>query len=79
MNKFDPDSIASMFSLDESMVRHPCPDDGPLHRFPPFRQPQVVVNGRKGTALAWTRSYGLIEFGRAEPAQWCLGSNITRV
>lgn len=82
VNKFDPDSVASMLALDDAMTRHPDPADGPLHRFSVWVQPQVMVDARMGCALAYTRSYGLVRFTDSNGStslNWYPASDIRRV
>lgn len=61
VNKFDPDSVATMLALDAAMAVHPDPGDGPLHRFSVWAQPHVIIGDSTSRAVAYTRSYGLIK------------------
>lgn len=62
VNKFDPDSNAILMAIIDAEGRHPKPSDGPTHRFPIWDTPLVKVNKMYGKAVAYTRSYGLIDW-----------------
>lgn len=40
----------------------PMDDSSPIRDFPKYGRPLVCVNGIYGKAVAWSRSYGLIEW-----------------
>jgi hypothetical protein len=40
----------------------PIDDTSPIRDFPKYGRPLVCVRGIYGKAVAWTRSYGLIEW-----------------
>lgn len=62
--------------------RHPDPTDGNPQRFSPWDKPLVKVGEIFGTAVEYTRSYGLIEWhepDRASRVEWFPASDIKRV
>lgn len=65
----------------EAELARPDPDDGPIIDFPRGDAPLVKVGEIRGTAVAYTRHYGLVEVkDRAGPRfEWFLGSQIKRV
>lgn len=82
VNKFDPDSLAAMVALDAAMEYHPDPRDGPMRRFSVWAEPQVLIGDRKGRAVAYTRSYGLIRMSDNDGKtvlEWHRATNIKRV
>ena len=82
VNKFDPDSVAAMLELDAAMDRHPDPRDGPLQRFSVWAEPHVIIGDRRGRAVAYTRSYGLIRMTTNDGGtvlEWHPAINIKRV
>ena len=82
MNKFDPDSVAFMLALDAAMDEHPDPRDGPLQRFSVWAEPQVLIGERRGRAVAYTRSYGLIRMTGKDGKtvlEWHRATDIRRV
>jgi hypothetical protein len=50
-----------MACLEADKVR-PMDDSSPIRDFPKYGRPLVCVNGIYGKAVAWTHSYGLIEW-----------------
>ncbi len=82
VNKFDPDSVAAMLELDAAMDRHPDPRDGPLQRFSVWAEPHVIIGDRRGRAVAYTYSYGLIRLYDDDDnrvLEWHPAINIKRV
>jgi hypothetical protein len=62
--------------------RHPDPGDGEPKRFSPWQQPRVQVGDLYGTAVAYTRSYGLIAWyaeDRSYRLEWFPATQIKRV
>jgi hypothetical protein len=60
----------------------PIDDPSPIRDFPKFGRPLVCVGGIYGKAVAWTRSYGLIEWMDASghyQMGWAQSANIKRV
>jgi hypothetical protein len=47
--------------LDADKIR-PMDDSSPIRDFPKYGRPLVRVNGIYGKAVAWSHSYGLIEW-----------------
>lgn len=71
-----------MLALDAAMDEHPDPSDGPLQRFSVWAEPQVVIGERRGRAVAYTRSYGLIRMSGKDGKtvlEWHPANNIKRV
>lgn len=58
MNRLDPDS--KLMEIVAAEDRHPDPSDGEPRRFFLWQQPLVTVGELHGTAVAYTRSYGLV-------------------
>lgn len=80
MNKFDPDS--KLMEIVAASDRHPDLSDGEPQRFSPWQQPLVKVGELYGTAVAYTRSYGLVawyEPGRTYRLEWFPAAQIKRV
>ncbi|MFS0829725.1 hypothetical protein ABC337_03555 [Arthrobacter sp. 1P04PC] len=70
-----------MARLDADKVR-PMDDSSPIRDFPKYGRPLVYVNGIYGKAVAWSHSYGLIEWldvsGKYHLG-WAQSANIKRV
>lgn len=82
VNKFDPGSVERMLALDAAMEHHPAPGDGQLQRFSVFAEPEVMIGERKGQAVAYTRSYGLIRITEKRGVttlEWHPAASIKRV
>ena len=57
-----PEDMGRMMArLDADKVR-PMDDSSPIRDFPKYGRPLVCVNGIYGKAVAWSHSYGLIEW-----------------
>jgi hypothetical protein len=67
--------------LDADRIR-PMDDTSPIRDFPRYGRPLVCVNGIYGKAVAWSHSYGLIEWldvsGKYHLA-WAQSASIKRV
>lgn len=65
----------------EAELARPDPDDGAIIDFPRGEAPLVQVGNIQGTAVAYTRHYGLVEIseGAGSRFQWFLGSQIKRI
>ena len=67
--------------LDADKIR-PMDDSSPIRDFPKYGRPLVCVNGIYGKAVAWSNSYGLIEWldtsGKYHLG-WAQPANIKRV
>nr|WP_218063390.1 hypothetical protein [Arthrobacter sp. SDTb3-6] len=62
--------------------RHPDRSDGKPQRFSPWQQPLVKVGYLYGKAVAYTRSYGLVEWydpDRTYRIEWFPADQIMRV
>lgn len=70
-----------MARLDADKIR-PMDDNSPIRDFPKYGRPLVCVNGIYGKAVAWSQSYGLIEWldvsGKYHLG-WAQSSSIKRV
>lgn len=61
---------------------HPMDDTSPIRDFPKFNRPLVCVAGVYGKAVAWSDSYGLIEWLDASGKYhigWAHSASIKRV
>jgi hypothetical protein len=55
----DMERMIARLDADKS---RPMDDTSPIRDFPRYGRPLVCVNGIYGKAVAWSRSYGLIEW-----------------
>lgn len=64
----------------EAELARPDPDDGPIIDFPRGEAPLVKVGNILGTAVAYTRHYGLVEVTDQAGShfEWFIGSQIKR-
>ena len=66
----------------EAGQSRPIDDPAPIREFPKYGRPLVYVGGIYGKAVAWTQTYGLIEWldssGKYHMG-WAHSSNIKRV
>ena len=70
-----------MARMDADKIR-PMDDTSPIRDFPKYGRPLVCVNGIYGKAVAWSHSYGLIEWLDASGKYhlgWAQSANIKRV
>lgn len=75
----DMDRIIARLDADKS---RPMDDTSPIRDFPRYGRPLVCVNGIYGKAVAWSHSYGLIEWLDASGTYhlgWAHSSAIKRV
>ena len=77
-----PDDIERMMARMDADKTRPIDDPAPVRDFPKYGRPLVYVSGIYGKAVAWTRTYGLIEW--LDPSGkyhmgWAHSSSIKRV
>jgi hypothetical protein len=75
-----PEDLDRMMARLEADLARPDPDDGAIIDFPRGKAPLVQVGNIRGIAVAYTRSYGLVEWTDQAGLhfQWFLGSEIKR-
>jgi hypothetical protein len=78
----DAEDFERMMARAEAEERRPIDDPAPVRNFPKYGKPLVYVSGIYGKAVAWTHTYGLIEWldssGKYHVG-WAHSSNIKRV
>lgn len=76
-----PEDLNRMMARMEADLARPDPDDGAIIDFPRGEAPLVQVGHIRGTAIAYTRHYGLVEIQERVGSrfEWFLGSQIKRV
>jgi hypothetical protein len=77
-----PDDIERMMARMDADKSRPIDDPAPVRDFPKHGRPLVYVSGIYGKAVAWTHTYGLIEWldlsGKYHMG-WAHSSSIKRV
>ncbi|NHW45952.1 hypothetical protein HAV21_03445 [Paenarthrobacter sp. MSM-2-10-13] len=76
-----PEDMNRMMARLEAELARPDPDDGAIIDFPRGGAPVVQVGKLRGTAVPYTRHYGLVEITEQAGSrfQWFLGSEIKRI
>lgn len=67
-----PDDMNRMIARSDADKSHPMDDTSPIRDFPKFNRPLVQVGGIYGKAVAWSDSYGLVEWLDGE-GKYCIG------
>ena len=71
-----------MFARLDAAKSRPLDDTSPIRDFPKYGRPLVQVGAINGKAVAWTQSYGLIEWLDASGGHhlgWAQSASIERV
>ena len=57
-----PEDTERMFARIQVEESRPIDDPAPIRDFPKYGRPLVYVSGIYGKAVAWTHTYGLVEW-----------------
>lgn len=82
MNKHgSPEDLNRLMARMEADLARPDPTDGAIVDFPRGEAPLVQAGDIRGTAIAYTQHYGLVEWKDQTGLhfQWFLGTQIKRV